>query len=254
VTGPRSEVIQPSRGAGRSTASSAFNLRHTVVYTPIILSLFHCLSSWSFLHFFTACRHDHFFTISLPVVMIISSLFHCLSSWSFFTFFIVSRNFFFTFSLPVVMIISSLFHCLSSWLFLHFFIASRPDFSYFSCLLFCCEHLFTFSLPVAMTISWICISCTVTQEVTSRFLGYWLIMASVEIGSCRTYFRYSIEFCHSDVIWCQKLSFPTSGISTILSIVSLTSWRHLYRAHNLTKNDYVMEICALLRNDKIAFA
>jgi hypothetical protein len=60
-----------------------------------------------------------------------------------------------------------------------------------------------------------------------------LLMASVEIGSCRTYFRYSIEFCHSDVIWRQKLSFPTSGISTILSIVGLTSWCHLYRAHGI---------------------
>jgi hypothetical protein len=56
-------------------------------------------------------------------------------------------------------------------------------------------------------------------------------MVSVEIGSCRTYFRYSIGFFHSDVIWRQKLSFPSSGISIILSIVGLTSWRHLYRAH-----------------------
>jgi hypothetical protein len=64
-----------------------------------------------------------------------------------------------------------------------------------------------------------------------RLLHVSLSMASVGIGSCRTYFRYSIEFCHSDVIWRQKLSFPTSGISTILSFVGLTSWRHLYRAH-----------------------
>jgi hypothetical protein len=67
-------------------------------------------------------------------------------------------------------------------------------------------------------------------------------MVSVEIGSCRTYFRYCIGFCHSDVIWRQKLSFPTSGISIILSIVGLTSWRHLYRAHNLQSSSVSEDI------------
>jgi hypothetical protein len=71
----------------------------------------------------------------------------------------------------------------------------------------------------------------ITKSNFGRDMLWGVPMASVKIGSCRTYFRYSIEFCHSDVIWRQKLSFPTSGISTILSIIGLTSWRHLYRAH-----------------------
>jgi hypothetical protein len=84
-------------------------------------------------------------------------------------------------------------------------------------------HCVKFQLSLFI-LRWVVWSCS------SRFYDF--NMVSVEIGSCRTYFRYSIGFCHSDVIWRQKLSFFTSGISIILSIVGLTSWRHLYRAHS----------------------
>jgi hypothetical protein len=50
-----------------------------------------------------------------------------------------------------------------------------------------------------------------------------------------------IGFCHSDVIWRQKLSFPTSGIS-IICIIGLRSWRHLYWAHKLVALKYINQV------------